>query len=91
MSAIGCDEEIEQHTTDEPVSVLVTATPAALVVMTVRQGTVVLLVPDTRITPVIVKLLPVESVVLTSVVAGAGAEAIENWSDGFVRPNESLF
>lgn len=70
---------------------LVTATPAALVVMTVRQGTVVLLVPDTRITPVIVKLLPVESVVLTSVVAGAGAEAIENWSDGFVRPNESLF
>lgn len=70
---------------------LVTATPAALVVITVRHGTVVLLVPDTRITPVIVKLLPEESVVVTSVVVGAVAGAIENWSDGFVRPCESLF
>lgn len=70
---------------------LVTATPTALVVMTARQGTVVLLVPDTRITPVIVKLLPAESVVVTSVVAGAGPGAIENRPDGFVRPIESLF
>lgn len=91
MSAVGYGEEVEQHTTDEPVSVLVIATPSALVVMTVRQGTVVLLLPDMRISPVTVKLFPAESVVVISVVAGAGAGAIENWSDGILRPCESLF
>lgn len=40
--------------TDEPVSVLVIVTPAALVVMTVRHGTVVVLFPDIRTSPVTV-------------------------------------
>lgn len=65
-------KEVEQHTTDKPVSVAVTVTPAALVVMTVRQGTVVLLLPNTRTSPVTVKTFPEESVVVISVV-GIGA------------------
>lgn len=47
---------------------MVTVTPAALVVMTVRQGIVVLLVPDMRISPVTVKTFPAVSVVVMSVV-----------------------
>jgi hypothetical protein len=61
-------EKWEKHTTDEPVSVLVTVTPAALVVMTVRQGTVVLLLPDMRTSLVTVKTSPAELVVVISVV-----------------------
>jgi hypothetical protein len=74
LLATGFGEEVEQHTIDEPVSVLVTVTPAALVVMIVRQGTVVLLVPDMRISPVMVKLFPAESVVVISVVGIGAAE-----------------
>lgn len=67
---------MEQHTTDEPVSVVVTVTPAPLVVMTVRQGTVVLLLPDTRTSPVTVKTFPAGSVVVISVV-GIGEGVVE--------------
>jgi hypothetical protein len=67
--------------------VLVTVTPAALVVMTVRQGTVVLLLPEMRISPVTVKVFPATSVVVMSVVA---AGAMVNGSEEVVRPCESL-
>ena len=66
----------EKHTIDEPVSVLVTVTPAALVVMTVWQGTVVLLLPDMRTSPVTVKTSPAESTVVISVV-GIGEGVVE--------------
>lgn len=48
------EKEQGERTTDEPVSVLVIVTPAALVVMTVRHGTVVVLFPDIRTSPVMV-------------------------------------
>lgn len=69
MLIIGFSNEVEKHTMDEPVSVLVTVIPALSVVITVRQGIVVLVVPNVSITPVIVKLLPTESEVVISVVA----------------------
>lgn len=57
--------------TDESISVLVIIAPAALVVITVRHGTVVVLFPDIRTSPVTVKTFPAESVVVTSVVGMA--------------------
>lgn len=54
-SAKVCQEKGQgDRTTDEPVSVIVIVAPAALVVITVRHGTVVVLFPDTRTSPVMV-------------------------------------
>lgn len=50
---------------------LVTVEPALSVVITVRQGTVLVLEPDMMSTPVTVKTAPAESVVVISVVGRA--------------------
>lgn len=69
-----------ERTTDEPVSVLVIIAPAALVVITVRHGTVVVLFPDIRTSPVMVKTFPAKSVVVTSVVGmAAGVPVVDCW------------
>lgn len=70
LSATSFRNKVEQYITDKRVPVLVTNTPVVLVVITVRQGMVVLLVLNIRISPAIVKLVLVESVVVISMAAG---------------------